>query len=95
MAAKDVSVDTFWSVTVCDADGYLEANSLGVNSYNDVTAEPNPNGSITIHFGGCGDERVNCIPITKGWNYAVRMYSPREETLDGTWEFSKPGPVND
>lgn len=95
VTAKDVPVDAFWSVTVYNADGYLEANSLGVNSYNDVTAEPNPNGSITIHFGGCGDERVNCIPITKGWNYAVRMYSPREETLDGTWEFSKPGPVND
>jgi hypothetical protein len=93
VTANDVPVDAFWSVTVYNADGYLEANSLGVNSYNDVTAEPNPDGSITIHFGGCEDGRVNCIPITKGWNYAVRMYSPREEILDGTWEFPKLEPV--
>ena len=93
VTAKDVPVDAFWSVTVYNADGYLETNSLGVNSYNDVTAEPNPDGSITIHFGGCEDQRVNCIPITEGWNYAVRMYSPREEILNGSWEFPKPQPV--
>jgi hypothetical protein len=94
VTAKDVPVDAFWSVTVYNADGYLEANSLGVNSYNDVTAEANPDGSITINFGGCEDERANCIPITKGWNYAVRMYSPREEILDGTWTFPKPQAVD-
>jgi len=94
VTVKDVPVDAFWSVTVYNADGYLEANSLGVNSYNNVTAERNPDGSITIQFGGCGDERVNCIPITRGWNYAVRMYSPREEILNGTWVFPKPEPVN-
>jgi hypothetical protein len=22
-----------------------------------------------------------------GWNYAVRMYRPRKEILDGTWTF--------
>jgi len=93
VTAKDVPVDAFWSVTVYNADGYLEANSLGVNSYNNVTAESNPDGSVTIHFGGCEDGRANCIPITNGWNYAVRMYSPREEILNGTWEFPKPEPV--
>jgi len=95
VTAKDVPVDAFWSVTVYNADGYLEANTLGVNSYNNVTAERNPDGSITIHFGGCRDDRVNCIPITQGWNYAVRMYSPRKEILDGAWAFPKPEPVQD
>ena len=94
VTAKDVPVDAFWSVTVYNADGYLEANSLGVNSYNNVTADPNADGSITIHFGGCEDGRANCIPITQGWNYAVRMYSPREEILEGSWTFPKPEPVN-
>jgi hypothetical protein len=31
--------------------------------------------------------RVNCSPITPGWNYAIRMYEPRTETLDGSWRF--------
>jgi hypothetical protein len=87
VTAKDVPVDGFWSITVYNADGYLEANELGVNNYNNVTAEPNDDGSITIHFGGCGDGRINCIPITPGWNYAVRMYQPRDEMLNGKWTF--------
>ena len=65
VTAKDVPVDGFWSITVYNADGYLEANDLGVNNYNNVTAEPNDDGSITIHFGGCGDDRANC-PRHKG-----------------------------
>jgi hypothetical protein len=28
-----------------------------------------------------------------GWNYAVRMYEPREAILDGTWTFPKLVPV--
>ncbi len=93
VTVRDVPVDAFWSVTVYNADGYLEANDLGVNSYNDVTAEASDDGSWTIHFGGCEDGRVNCIPITPGWNYAVRMYSPREEILDGSWTFPTPQPA--
>jgi len=38
--------------------------------------------------------RGNCIPITLGWNYAIRMYQPREEILDGSWQFPVPQPVD-
>jgi hypothetical protein len=89
----DVPVDEFWSITVYNADGYLEANDLGRNSYNNVSAEANPDGTFTIHFGGCDDGRVNCIPITPGWNYAIRMYQPREEILEGRWTFPEIEPV--
>ncbi len=93
VTAQDVPVDAFWSVTVYNAEGYLEANDLGVNSYNNFTAEPNADGSHTIHFGGCEDGRANCIPVTAGWNYTVRMYAPREEIQNGSWTFPEPEPV--
>jgi len=94
VTVKDVPVDAFWSITVYNAHGYLEANDLGVNSYNNFSAQPNEDGSYTIHFGGCDEGRINCLPITPGWNYTIRMYQPRAEILDGSWRFPAPQPVD-
>jgi hypothetical protein len=92
LTVKDVPVDAFWSITVYNADGYLEANDLGRNSYNNFSAKTNKDGSHTIHFGG-DPKSVNYLPITEGWNYAVRMYQPRKEILDGSWTFPSIEPV--
>ena len=94
VTAKDVPVNAFWSIIVYDEKGFIPENDMKSYSYNNVTAEQNNDGSITINFGGCEDGRVNCIPISKGWNYTVRMYEPREEVLNGTWKFPEIIEVN-
>jgi hypothetical protein len=35
----------------------------------------------------CDGKIQNCLPITQGWNYTVRLFRPRAEVLDGTWTF--------
>jgi len=87
LTVKDVPVDGFWSFSVYDAKGYFEKNALGAYSVNDITARPNSDGSITVQFGGCTKAIANCLPITAGWNYMVRMYRPRKAILDGSWQF--------
>ena len=87
VTVKDVPVNAFWSITVYDEKGFIPENEMKVYSFNNVTAKPNEDDSITINFGGCEDGRVNCIPVTEGWNYTVRMYEPQEEVINGTWTF--------
>ena len=72
--AKDFPVDAFWSVRVCNKDGYFEKSDLDYYTVNRVSGKPNKDGSITVHLGDCDDKSVNCVPLTKGWNYVVRMY---------------------
>ena len=93
LTVKDVPVDAFWSVSVYDEKGYFAKNDRDAYSLNNLTAQPNPDGSFTIQFGGCEQDPVNCLPITPGWNYVVRLYRPRPEILAGTWTFPLAQPV--
>lgn len=91
---KDVPVNAFWSVSVYNAEGYFEKNSLNAYSVNNITAQKGPNGSVAIQFGGCDGKIPNCIPIVKGWNYTVRLYRPRPEVLSGKYKFPEPQPAS-
>ncbi len=93
ITVRDVPVDAFWSISMYNKDGYFEKNDLNAYSVNNISNKPNANGSFTVHLGGCEDKPVNCLPLTEGWNYIVRLYRPREEILDGTWTFPSPQPV--
>jgi hypothetical protein len=81
------TVEAFWSTSVYNRDGFFERNVRDAYSVNNLTATPDSDGAITVHFGGCADDRPNCLPIMEGWNYTVRLYRPRPEVLDGSWTF--------
>jgi hypothetical protein len=91
---KDVPVNAFWSVSVYNADGYFEKNTYNAYTLNNLTAQKSGDGSIVIQFGGCDGEVPNCLPTTKGWNYTVRLYRPRDEILNGKWKFPEPQPAS-
>jgi hypothetical protein len=55
------------------AGGQLEANGLGVNSFDNFSAKPNADGSYTIRFGGCDDALRR-----PGGGPHVLEYSPAE-----------------
>ena len=69
--------------------GYFVANrARRSTSVNSVTAvRETTDGAVTVHFGGCSDERPNCLALMDGWNYAVRLYRPRAEVCDASWSF--------
>lgn len=90
----NVPVNGFWSISVYNADGYFEPNPQGAYTLNTLTAVRDSQGVIDIQFGGCEGRGANCLPITPDWNYMVRLYQPREEILNGRWQFPEAVPVN-
>jgi hypothetical protein len=93
LSVAEVPVDGFWSITVYNANGYFTANRQNAYSLNNITSRRGADGSVKIQFGGCDGSAPNCLPITPGWNYLVRLYRPRQEILDRWWTFPAPTPV--
>ncbi len=94
LVVGEVPVDGFWSVTVYNKDGYFIPNPQNAYSLNSITARRGADGKTAIQFGGCEATTANCLPITPGWNYIVRLYRPRDEILSGEWEFPEAEPVS-
>ena len=91
---EDVPVDGFWSISLYNADGFFQKNPFDAYSVNNLTASKAGDGSVDVQFGGCDGKIDNCLPITPGWNYTVRLYRPHEDILDGTWKFPEPQAMN-
>lgn len=92
LTLKDVPVDGFWSISIYNKEGYFEKNKYNSYSINNLTAKPNKDGSITINFGENKKGRENYLFVMDGWNYAVRLYQPRKDILNGKWSFPEPQP---
>ena len=92
MALTDVPVDAFWSVTIYNRDGYLEANPYGSHSLNSVTSEAE-SGTCTLYLAPEPDGSPNHLYVMDGWNYTVRLYRPYPEVVDGTWVPPTPQPA--
>ena len=93
LTVGDVPVDAFWSVTAYTAEGYFNPNNLNAYSINSITGKKGEDGAITIQFGACTNVTPNCLPVTDGWNYMVRLYRPRQEILDDSWSFPVAEPI--
>jgi hypothetical protein len=89
---RDLPIDSWWGVSVYNAEGYFEKNDRDIYTINSINAVANDDGSFTVRFGG-DDSAPNCLPIFPGWNYAVRLYKPRQEVIDGSWTFPTAEPA--
>jgi hypothetical protein len=63
---RDVPVDGFWSISLCNAEGYFIENAGNAYTLNSTTANKDQDGSVTVQFGGCVDRVTNCLPIMPG-----------------------------
>jgi hypothetical protein len=92
---KDVPVDGFWSISVYNAAGYFEENRYDTYTVNSVTAEPDPDSSVTVRFTTRQPTGPNSIWVPQNWNYLVRLYQPTEPFFDGGWRLPELSPAPD
>jgi hypothetical protein len=88
---KDVPVDGFWSVTVYDDRGYMFDEACSVNN---VTAKREADGSVVVQLGGDRTAAANFLATRPGWNYTLRLYRPRAEIINGSWQAPQPTTAN-
>ncbi|MGY6250734.1 DUF1254 domain-containing protein [Bosea thiooxidans] len=94
LRVKEIPVDAFWSISVYDDKGFFQKNDDDAYSVNSITGKKSADGTLDIQFGGCDGKITNCLPITPGWNYTVRLYRPRAAILNGTWKMPEAQPAS-
>ena len=63
LTLRDVPADAFWSIPVYNAKGHFEQNIYDKYTVNSVTAQPNPDCSVTVHFVTGQPTAPNSIPV--------------------------------
>lgn len=84
-AAPDLQYDRkgYWSITLYGREGWVETGAFNTNSYK---AEPNADGTYTVHFN-CGADKINNLEVVENWNGLLRLYLPT--TVESAIEFRK------
>ena len=93
MVLKDVPVEGFWSISIYNKEGYFFDSKYGAPSINDVIATPSKDGSYTLYFGNCENQKTNCLAIEDGWNFIMRLYQPEEAITSGEWKMPALTPI--
>jgi len=83
-------VEAFWSVTAYDADGYFIPNAIKRQAIGDRDKlVANADGSLDLYIQADSpgaDMESNWLPVAKApFTLLLRLYSPREEFLEGNW----------
>ena len=83
-------VDAFWSVTAYDTDGYFIPNApnrLALGDRDKLVGNADGALDLYIQTGSPGvDKETNWLPVAKApFTLLMRLYSPRNDVLDGSW----------
>jgi hypothetical protein len=83
-------VDAFWSVTAYDIEGYFVPNALKRQAIGDRDRlVSNTDGSLDLYIQADSpgkEKEANWLPVGKApFTLLMRLYSPREEFLEGNW----------
>ncbi|WP_084478056.1 DUF1254 domain-containing protein [Nocardia jejuensis] len=92
-AGQTPPVDAFWSITAYDADGFLIPNSAAIYAIGHqvpVTLDPDGSLNLVVQNADPGPDvpQGNWLPIPAAgpFSLTLRMYSPKDNVIDGSWQ---------
>jgi hypothetical protein len=83
---SDLPIDSWWGISVYNAEGYFEKNDRDVYTVNSINAVANDDGSYTVQFGGCDVRRPTACRSSPAGT------TPSGSTCRGRKSSTGPGP---